>query len=102
MNTPQILGMVGGALAVVSGLVSLLTRKPLISHLTGIELGFLSESLLPILGIVGILGGLIALYFSYTRVPMYVIIGGILGLAPPCGLSILAIIGGYLMMQEKK
>ncbi|MCS7107319.1 MAG: hypothetical protein NZ902_04360 [Acidilobaceae archaeon] len=101
MAIGQILGYLGGALAVVSGLVSIALQKPLISILTGIELGFIPASLLPILGGIGIIGGLVALYFSYTRVPMYVIIGGILGLAPPCALSLLAIIGGYLMMQEK-
>lgn len=95
------LGYAGGILAVVSGLVSIALQKPLISLLTGVQLGFIPASLLPLLGGIGVIGGLMALYFSYSRAPMYVMIGGLLGLAPPCALSLLAIIGGYLMMQEK-
>ncbi|MEN2999766.1 MAG: hypothetical protein ABDH61_04245 [Acidilobaceae archaeon] len=101
MAIGQVLGYAGGALAVVSGIVSITLQKPLISVLTGISLGFIPASLLPVLGGIGIIGGLMALYFSYARAPLYVMIGGILGLAPPCGLSVLAIIGGYLMMREK-
>ncbi|MCX8196261.1 MAG: hypothetical protein N3F67_04210 [Acidilobaceae archaeon] len=101
MAIGQILGYLGGALAVVSGLVSIALQRPLISILTGLELGFIPASLLPVLGAIGVIGGLVALYFSYRREPLYVIVGGVLGLAPPCALSLLAIIGGLLMMREK-
>jgi len=40
------------------------------------------------------------LYFSYRNVGLYVIVGGVLGLIAPCALSILAVIGGYLILRE--
>jgi len=92
------LGYIGGALATIAGAVSVITQKPLITHLTGITL--VEGSILLLTGIIAIIGGLIALYFSYRNVGLYVIVGGVLGLIAPCALSILAVIGGYLILRE--
>jgi hypothetical protein len=98
MGVGSYLGYIGGVLAVVSGAVSVITQKPLITHLTGISL--IEGSILLATGVIAIIGGLIALYFSYKGNGLYVIVGGILGLIAPCALSALAIIGGYLMLRE--
>jgi len=98
MGVGSYLGYIGGALAVVSGAVSAITQKPLITHLTGISL--IEGSILLVTGLIAIIGGLIAIYFSYRSIGLYVIVGGILGLIAPCALSVLAIIGGYLMLKE--
>ncbi len=98
MGVGAYLGYIGGALAVVAGAVSHITQKPLITHLTGISL--IEGSILVWTGVIAIIGGLMALYFSYKGNGLYTIIGGVLGLTAPCGLSILAVIGGYLMQRE--
>ena len=98
MGVGSYLGYIGGVLAVVSGAVSVITQKPLITHLTGISL--IEGSILLATGVIAIIGGLIALYYSYRGNGLYVIIGGILDLIAPCVLPILAIIGGYLMLRE--
>ena len=98
MGVGSYLGYIGGVLAVVSGAVSVITQKPLITHLTGISL--IEGGILLVTGVIAIIGGLIAIYYSYRGNGLYVIVGGILGLIAPCVLSILAIIGGYLMLRE--
>jgi hypothetical protein len=98
MGVGTYLGYIGGALAVVAGTVSTVTLKPLITHLTGISL--IEGNILVWLGHLGIIGGLVALYFAYKGNGLYTMIGGLLGLTAPCGLSILAVIGGYLMQRE--
>ncbi len=98
MGVGTYLGYIGGVLAVVFGAVSIITQKPLITHLTDISL--IEGSILLMTGVIAIIGGLIALYFSYRGNGLCVIIGGILGLIAPCALSALAIIGGYLMLRE--
>ena len=85
-------------LAVVFEAVSVITQKPLITHLTGISL--IEGSILLVTGVIAIIGGLIALYYSYRGNGLHVIVGGTLGLIAPCALSALAIIGGYLMLRE--
>jgi len=92
------LGYIGGVLAVISGAVSVITQKPLITHLTGISL--IECSILLVTGVIAIIGGLIALYYSYRGNGLYVIVGGVPGLIAPCVLPALAIIGGYLMLRE--
>jgi glycerol-3-phosphate acyltransferase PlsY len=98
MSIGTYLGYIGGALAVVSGTVSHSTQKPLIAYLTGISP--IEGSILVWTGVIAMIGGLMALYFSYKGNGLYTIVGGILGLTAPCGLSVLAAIGGYLMLRE--
>lgn len=98
MDVGRYLGYIGGILAVIAGIVSIATRKPLASHLFGLTL--IEGNILIITGLVALIGGLIALYYSYRGNGLYVIIGGILGLVAPCALSVLAIIGGYLMLRS--
>jgi hypothetical protein len=98
MGVGAYLGYIGGALAVVAGLVSTITKTPLITHLTGISL--IEGYILVWTGHIAIIGGLMALYFTYKGNGLYTIIGGVLGLTAPCGLSALAVIGGYLMQRE--
>ncbi len=98
MGVGTYLGYIGGALAVVSGAVSHSTQKPLITYLTGISL--IEGSILVWTGVIAMIGGLMALYFSYKGNGLYTMIGGVLGLTAPCVLSALAIIGGYLMQRE--
>ncbi len=99
MGIGAYLGYVGGILAVISGIVSVVTRKPLATHLFGLAL--IEGNVLLVTGAIAIIGGLIALYYSYRGRGLYVVIGGILGLLAPCVLSVLAIIGGYLMLREE-
>jgi hypothetical protein len=98
MGVGTYLGYLGGALAVVAGAVSTITLKPLITHITGISL--IEGSILVWLGHLGMIGGLMALYFTYKGNGLYTMLGGVLGLTAPCALSALAIIGGYLMQRE--
>ena len=98
MSVGLYLGYLGGALAVVSGAVSHSFQKPLITYLTGISL--IEGYILVFAGLIAMIGGLMALYYSYKGNGQYVIVGGVLGLTAPCALSVLAIIGGYLMLGE--
>jgi len=91
------LALIGGLLAVVAGIVSMSTKTPLIAHLTGIEL--VSGSILLPLGALGVVGGLLALYGGLYGKPTYTMIGGLVGLLAPCGLSLLAVVGGALMRK---
>lgn len=99
MSIGRYLGYAGGILAIVAGIVSIATRKPLASYIFGLTL--VEGNVLIIMGLIGLLGGLVAIYYSYRGNGLYVIIGGILGLLAPCALSILAVIGGYLMLRSK-
>ena len=95
----RVLGVLGGLLALVAGIVSIATRTPLITHLTGIEM--LSGGVLVFLGSIGVVGGLLAVYGGAQSRPLHAIIGGILGLLAPCGLALLAIIGGVLLYRSQ-
>jgi hypothetical protein len=92
------LAVAGGVLAAVAGVVSIATQVPLITHLAGAEL--VSGPVLIPLGALGILGGLLALYGGLRAKPGYAVMGGALGLLAPCGLSLLAVIGGALMRRQ--
>jgi len=100
VSVGRYLGYIGGVLAVIAGLVSAITQKPLATHLFGISL--VEGSLLIATGVIAIIGGLLAIYFSYKGNGLYVVVGGVLGLIAPCILSILAVIGGLLMMREQR
>jgi hypothetical protein len=54
MGVGSYLGYIGVALAVVSGAVSVITQKPLITHLTGISL--IEGSILLVTGVIAIIG----------------------------------------------
>ncbi|BAA80626.1 hypothetical protein APE_1626 [Aeropyrum pernix K1] len=103
-ETPKILAYLGGIFAIIAGLVSLATAVPLGSHLLEaagvIEEPIISGSIVRLLGVVGIIGGVAAAYFAREENGQYVIAGGVLGLLAPCVLSILAIIGGYMMLKK--
>jgi hypothetical protein len=49
------LGYIGGVLAVISGAVSVITQKPLITHLTGISL--IEGGILLVTRVIAIIGG---------------------------------------------
>lgn len=103
MSTGKILAMVGGALAFIAGVVSLATQKPLAYHLlglVGIEFLPIQGPIVAVLGLIGIAGGLAAIYFANRgegRMTMY---AGAAGLLAPCGLAVLAIAGGYMIQKE--
>ncbi len=94
----RLLGVVGGLLAFIAGIVSIATRVPLVTHLTGAEL--LSGDVLIFLGAIGVVGGLLAVYGGLQLKAPHTIAGGVLGLLAPCGLSVLAIIGGALLLRS--
>lgn len=103
MSTGRNLAMVGGALAFIAGVVSLATQKPLAYHLfNAIGVGFpeIKGVVIAILGIIGMAGGLGAIYFASKGDAQKTMIAGVAGLLAPCGLAILSIIGGYLMQKE--
>lgn len=100
METWKILVAVGGVLALLAGLVSLATGTPLAEMIFGVTL--VSGSIVRILGVIGVIGGLVALNGFRTGDAKQGLIGGVLGLLAPCGLSILAVIGGILGMKEAK
>lgn len=105
MSLGKNLAMVGGALAFVAGVVSLATQKPLAYHLfnaIGIPFPEIKSIVIAILGIIGIIGGLGTIYFANKGDAQKTMIAGVAGLLAPCGLAILAIVGGYLMQKEGK
>ncbi len=96
----KILAVIGALLALLSGLYSVFADKPLIAALTnGAILGGLGGSQLDVMGVVGVFGGILALASAVAGLWLGVVVGGILGLIAPCGLAILAIIGGILMKK---
>ncbi len=94
------LAYLGGVFAVLSGLISALTQKPTIYYITGAEP--LAGSILIVTGIIAIIGGLLVFYGASRNSYPQVILGGVLGLIAPCILSVLAIIGGFLMARQPK
>ena len=92
---------VGGVAAILGGLSSIVYKTPLIQKVLNISLpAFFSGEILLVLGAVGLLGGLVALYGGYKKDWKLSIIGGAVGLLSPCILSLLAIVGGILMRNE--
>ncbi|BDB99104.1 hypothetical protein [Saccharolobus caldissimus] len=96
----RILAGIGGIIVLIASFVSILTREPLITHLTGIRL--ISGEILIGLGIIGLIGSLATLYGVYKNSWKYMISGGIVGLFAPCFLSVLSIIGGALEARRQK
>ncbi|NOZ31259.1 MAG: hypothetical protein GXO68_04860 [Crenarchaeota archaeon] len=92
-----ILIIIGGLFALLSGLYSITAGKALVSTLTnGAIFGETTGTTLRIMGVIGLIGGIIALAGASRKERNLALIGGILGLIAPCGLSILAIIGALL------
>lgn len=99
-KTALILIIIGGIFALLSGLYSIVAGKALISTLTnGAIFGGTTGSTLRITGVIGLIGGIIALTGASRRERNMALVGGILGLIAPCGLSILAIIGALLFKK---
>ncbi len=96
----RILAYLGGLFAIVSGLVSAATQKPMIYYIAGTAP--LSGSPLIATGIIAVIGGLLVFYGTSKNNPGQVIIGGILGLIAPCILSILAVIGGLMLRGQAR
>lgn len=97
----RVLVAIGSLAAVIAGLHSIITGEPVIAALTGgAFLGGLRGGVVEAMGVVGVLGGALALYSTYSGSWRGAVAGGILGLAAPCGLSLLAIIGGVLMRRS--
>ena len=98
MKLYEWLVIIGALFAIIAGLSSIVIGKPLITLLTGIVI--VSGNILPYLGLIGIIGGLIAFYGLKKNDKLIVFVGGVLGLISPCGLSILAIIGSLMMPKH--
>jgi hypothetical protein len=82
-------------MSIVAGLFSVFIGTTLIQMITGWSL--VSGSILPYIGLLGIMGGCLALYGMVINENQVVIIGGILGFFSPSFLSVLSVIGGLLM-----
>lgn len=103
MATGKILAMVGGALAFIAGVVSLATQKPLVYHilsLVGVDFLLIQGPIVAVLGVIGIIGGLAAIYFANKGDGKRTMYAGVAGLLAPCGLAVLAIAGGYMIQKE--
>ena len=95
-----VLVVIGGLLALLSGIYSIVADQPLVARLTGgTILGGLHGSSLDAMGVVGLIGGLVALASALRSSWLGSLLGGLLGLAAPCGLALLAIIGAILMKK---
>lgn len=96
-----ILIAIGGLFAIVSGVYSITAEKALISTLTqGAFFGGVTGSLIRGMGIVGFIGGVISLIGVSRRERAVALLGGIIGLIAPCGLSLLAVIGALLLGEK--
>jgi hypothetical protein len=91
-NLLIILGALG---SIIAGQYSVFHGTTLIQILTGWQI--VSGPVLPFLGALGILGGLIALYGMLKSESNIVVIGGLVGLLAPSFLAVSAVIGGLLM-----
>ncbi len=89
---------IGGILGLINGFVDF-TGKPIIAYL--LNMGPLFDfTIMAILGIIGIIGGLLVLYFGFAKPnKMYALVGSILAIIGICGLAILALIGALLMEE---
>ncbi|QGA55242.1 hypothetical protein GFS03_11975 [Sulfolobus sp. E5-1-F] len=96
----RILSGIGGIIALIASLVSIITREPLIDHLIRILL--ITGDAVIGLGIIGLIGSLTTIYGVYKNNWKYMVSGGIVGLFAPCILSILSIIGGILEIKGQK
>ncbi|QGA68031.1 hypothetical protein [Sulfolobus sp. E11-6] len=96
----RILSGIGGIIALIASLVSIITREPLIDHLIRILL--ITGDAVIGLGIIGFIGSLTTIYGVYKNNWKYMVSGGIVGLFAPCILSILSIIGGILEIKGQK
>ena len=106
METGKVLALVGGLAAAVAGVVSISTSIPLVSHLLivagVIESPLIEGDIVRLGGLIGLIGGVAAVYYTYKGDGTKVMAGGAAGLLAPCGLSLLAIIGGYMMLSGAK
>ena len=105
MVDARIIAIVGGVLAAISSLISMGTAEPTISHLLKI-LGLIQDPLIQgaivrVLGVIGILGSAGVIYFANKGDGLKTMMSGFIALLAPCGLAVLAIIGGYLMIKQK-
>jgi hypothetical protein len=100
MKLEEYLIIIGAVFAVIAGLTSITTGKPLITLLTGFTV--IAADITPYLGLIGFIGGLTALYGFKIKSKETVFVGGVLGLIAPCALSILTVIGGLMLESSKK
>ena len=105
MVDARIIAITGGVLAAFSSLISMGTAEPTISHLLK-TLGLIQDPLIQgtivrFLGLVGIVGSAGVIYFANKGDGLKTMISGFIALLAPCGLAVLAIIGGYLMTRQK-
>ncbi|MEB3861550.1 MAG: hypothetical protein GSR84_04930 [Desulfurococcales archaeon] len=96
MEVWEILVAIGGLLALLAGLASMATGAPLAQTLFGVTL--VEGTTVRVMGVIGLVGGLTSLYSLRDGNPKLGLVGGVLGLLAPCGLSILAVIGGVVGM----
>ena len=99
------IAIVGGVLSAISSLISMGTAEPTISHLLKV-IGLIQDPLIQgtivqILGVIGIIGSAGVIYFANKGDGVKTMVSGFIALLAPCGLAILAIIGGYLMTKQK-
>ncbi|MCE4610968.1 MAG: hypothetical protein F7B17_03255 [Desulfurococcales archaeon] len=105
MVDAKTIAIVGGVLSAISSLISMGTAEPTISHLLKV-IGLIQDPLIQgtivqILGVIGIIGSAGVIYFANKGDGVKTMVSGFIALLAPCGLAILAIIGGYLMTKQK-
>ena len=90
---------IGGGVGAINGVVDIITAKPLAAHIFGFDI-FLGVYKY-LFGILGIVGGLLVLYFGLLNPQRRnAIIASIVAIAGICPIAVLALIGA-IMMEEK-
>ncbi|AHC51378.1 hypothetical protein SUSAZ_04995 [Sulfolobus acidocaldarius SUSAZ] len=88
MTPSRILSIIGGLLALIIAITSLVINKPLLTYYVSIDSGVLMA-----LGIISIIGGLADIYGGIRDNKGLMITGGILGALGPSVLSLLSLLG---------
>ncbi|AAY80431.1 hypothetical protein [Sulfolobus acidocaldarius] len=88
MTPSRILSIIGGVLALIIAITSLVINKPLATYYVSIDSGVLTA-----LGIISIIGGLADIYGGIRDNTGLMITGGILGALGPSVLSLLSLLG---------
>jgi|GEM_PF-3847298 len=97
----QALVVIGGLGALINAILEFATTKTLLETLGAFTLA-LEATYYYVLGVIGLIGALVAFYGAYKKDRNLSVVGGVLGIISICVIPVLAIIGGFLYSKSEE
>lgn len=97
----QVLVAIGGLGALVNAILEFAYNKTTLETLGAFTLAF-EPTYYYVLGVIGLIGALVAFYGAYKKDRNLSIVGGVLGIISICVIPVLAVIGGFLYTKPEK